>query len=138
MTSVDPAEEACVELIPGVEGDVDVLVREGFWYAAALIDRGWIITNVTAGDGGSYLGQAPGATSARFTADMDADGLPRMLARHIAMLAQMDDNLVRNLAALVDWRSSYGHVPRPAHGSTISGEKAAEQLHARLGPHIDG
>jgi hypothetical protein len=31
----DPAEEACGELIPGGEGDIDVLVREGFWYRAS-------------------------------------------------------------------------------------------------------
>ena len=57
---------------------MDVLAREGFWYAAALIDRGWTISNVTAADGGGYVAEAPQiggwSASTMYLAEMQLTG----------------------------------------------------------------
>lgn len=121
-------EIACFEQIPGVEVPVDVLVREGFWYMAALVDEGWEITSV-ARTGVTAISPEGllVAVSSREPKEV-VDERIDTFARHVLMLAQLDDALVGQLAALVKWRTEAGVVVRPSHGSTVSEDEIFEGM----------
>lgn len=121
-------EIACWDQIPGVEGPVDVLVREGFWYMAALVDEGWAITAV-ANTGVTAV--SPEGVSVSVSTRESADAVDERIvpfARHVLMLAQLDDVLVGQLSTLVKWRAEAGVVARPSDGSTVSEDEISEGM----------
>lgn len=119
-------EIACFEQIPGVEVPVDVLVREGFWYVAALVDEGWKIASVTRA---GVTAISPEGLSVAVSSRKElVDERIATFARHVLMLAQLDDVLVGQLAALVKWRTEAGVVVRPCDGSTVSEDEIFEGM----------
>lgn len=131
----DDRMKACREQIPGIEGNVDVLVREGFWYSARL-NEGWAIKDVSADSGGSFAAVAPDGADIRIVRGSAPGGLANKLATQIAWLAHLDErlggNLVQQLAALINWRSINGPISEPEQFSTVSQDFIVEELKAAL------
>ncbi|WP_457180850.1 hypothetical protein [Mycobacteroides abscessus] len=120
--------QPCWEQIPYESAPSDVLVREAFWYAAALFDAGWTIQSVTAE---GFTGMAPGGA----TIDLQdcagiTDELALLFTGQLAALAQLDVKLLGELDPLIKKRARSGPIPRPARFSTVAEIDVMNRLRA--------
>lgn len=120
--------QPCWEQTPYESAPSDVLVREAFWYAAALFDAGWTIQSVTAE---GFTGMAPGGA----TIDLQdcagiTDELALLFTGQLAALAQLDVKLLGELHPLIKKRARSGPIPRPARFSTVAEIDVMNRLRA--------
>ncbi|QNJ89999.1 hypothetical protein HZU40_00650 (plasmid) [Mycolicibacterium fluoranthenivorans] len=87
---------------------------------AALLDEGWAITAVTKTGVTAISPEGVSVSLSSREPEQAVDERIVPFARHVLMLAQLDEALVNQLSALVKWRAEAGVVVRPSNGSTVS------------------
>lgn len=118
--------EPCWEQIPGEGEDTDVLVREAFWYAAALLDAGWTIQHIEAR---GFIGTDPDETTIGIgDCARISDELARLFIVQLAALARLDLQLLSQLDPLIKERVRTGPMSRPARFSTVAEGDVVKRL----------
>lgn len=122
------ARQACRELIPGIEGQPNIDVREGFWEINYLATVGWKVTQISGALGGTVIAVNPDGAEV----SLSPGGLPAYpwaaLVGTVEVLAHLDRalglSLIKQLEALAAWLRDRGPITEPARYSTLS--KAAQ------------
>ncbi|WP_457180786.1 hypothetical protein [Mycobacteroides abscessus] len=127
----DEDVKACWEQIPGINRDVNFFVREGFWYAAALMDRGWEIVDFTpvGGSRGGFVGITPDHERLTVNRGTERVGeLACVLAGHMGVMAQNDSGMLEELMELIRWRETTGPITQPSTWQTVDQQEIADQI----------
>ncbi|WP_157931704.1 hypothetical protein [Mycobacteroides abscessus] len=120
---------ACFEKIPGVDREVNVFVRESFWYAAELINRGWSDIGFNLTDSGcGFTAVSPQGSPLVVTArTVEVGDLACLLAANMCSIFQASEGMLHELQQLIRWREKNGPIAQPARGSTLSWDEASRQ-----------